>query len=673
MSSPDVRGWAIALLAAGCGPASALAPTKDGDHDAVAATDTTVIDAWPASGPFGFPFPAAASCTPTGSVCSSGLVDGMFASYRKDAFLPASEYPEANLPDPTAGGRVHVVMRSAVTGSVTSIRIRGQDAATLVTNGYLDWFHVWPEQLVAGAPIWVSFHSSATELDKLPAIELEVRTVAGTAAAGMVSLSRATVPITYVTTTESLDAYIVHVKNADTVSHTLSQLVVDGRDVTAAACIPAHTLAPGEAAMWRVPRCTPGSIGDAWTVVARWADAPPSAAGGRILAPRFPIHAWPVERDCPFPGGKPQALTAHQLHGFDTFFLRSNYTENGCAVTGSQIVAAAPSAGLFLMPDETMALPAGTGAAQHVAARLLADEADSTSDRAIVGTLAATSQGSWRSNPTLATYVGASRGRRVGRYAGAADLQGMDFYVAACAPHVTDALSHPPLRGAFDYLRLTRDNQMPLPTWLYTQGLHTGWNAHLFGAEIVRQPDPAESRIQAFSAIAAGGKGLMYFQTDLSLAFGAAAATWAAIGNQNRDLRSVRRFLREGDVTRNAGSSDPAIIVEAIRAPGAVVVIVIDTKTAGGIDDPACAVPTNTPHWRIQATAPDVWFDVPQDLAVGDAFEVRDGTIRDLPAGAYYTGRRVTVPAIALDTSMPTRMFVFATAATTRAEIAATF
>lgn len=52
-------------------------------------------------------------------------------------------------------------------------------------------------------------------------------------------------------------------------------------------------------------------------------------------------------------------------------------------------------------------------------------------------------------------------------------------YVAACAPHIQQFLSPPPLRGSYDYLRLTRNNHMPLPTWLYSQLLDDGWDAQV--------------------------------------------------------------------------------------------------------------------------------------------------------------------------------------------------
>ena len=50
-------------------------------------------------------------------------------------------------------------------------------------------------------------------------------------------------------------------------------------------------------------------------------------------------------------------------------------------------------------------------------------------------------------------------------------------YVAACAPHIQEWLFYPPLRGSYDYIRLTRDNHLPNPSWLYSQGLSTVWDA----------------------------------------------------------------------------------------------------------------------------------------------------------------------------------------------------
>ena len=105
--------------------------------------------------------------------------------------------------------------------------------------------------------------------------------------------------------------------------------------------------------------------------------------------------------------------------------------------------------------------------------------------------------------------------------------------MAACAPHIQLFGHPPPLRGSYDYLRLTRNNHMPLPTWTYSQLLDDGWDAKVrersalslhnshtctqIGSRVIayRQPNKYEARIQAMSVIAGCAKGLMYFQSDV--------------------------------------------------------------------------------------------------------------------------------------------------------------
>lgn len=60
-------------------------------------------------------------------------------------------------------------------------------------------------------------------------------------------------------------------------------------------------------------------------------------------------------------------------------------------------------------------------------------------------------------------------------------------YIAACAPHIQEFLHPPPMRGSYDYLRLTRNNHMPLPTWTYSQLLDDGWDAKVVHAHLALQ------------------------------------------------------------------------------------------------------------------------------------------------------------------------------------------
>ena len=71
---------------------------------------------------------------------------------------------------------------------------------------------------------------------------------------------------------------------------------------------------------------------------------------------------------------------------------------------------------------------------------------DSDSSKMLAGRFsrAATCRRSQRSSsgPYFATYDGGHVNHWNGQYAGVSDIQGMDFYVAGCAPHITAVLAH---------------------------------------------------------------------------------------------------------------------------------------------------------------------------------------------------------------------------------------
>ena len=674
MTSPfSPRLLLLAALLTGC--PSPEGPTDAGRPDAPRRLDAgrdaslppPVMPPAPPGAPLALPIAPAATCAPSLDVCDAPAAAPLAAGYRKDFFYPLSRYAEASIPDPSSGGRVHVVATSAVSGRVTALRLWGEESTALLDAARLDWIHVWPEELVAGEPVWVSLHSQSAEFDAAEALPLRIETDAGTALDAAVPYAIAEVPLSYVTPTDDGAALLVHLRNESEAPHTLARLIVDGRDVTEAACIPDPTLPPGAATVWRVPACTARSTGAPWTVVVEWADAPPSVAGGRVVPRHFPLHTWPIERECPLPGGNEENFAMHLAAGFDTFFLRTAYTAGDCDVTGAEVIEAAPGRGIFLMPDEFIDLPAGTGEEENVLVRLLADEGDTSRTDGSVRRYAEQAQESWARSPSLTTYVGGARHRNNGTFSGAADLQGFDFYVAACAPHVTDFNTDLPLRGAYDYLHAVRRNHMPLTTWLYSQGLHAGWNR----GDLVYQPDPTELNIQAWSAILAGAKGLMYFQTNLELARGASAATWSEITRVNRVVRALRRLFREGDPTGAAYASSEDVLVDAIAGPEALVLMAIDVRNAGGPDDLTCLTSRTPPHWLVADELANLGATLPDGLGVADAFEVTPEGVLPLPDGARLDDRTVWLPAVALDAATPTRIFVLASDASLRAEIAA--
>ena len=628
----------------------------------------------------------ATSCAPSGDVCALSPVGdtALFATYRKDRWLP--EYAEAGTTEPRAGGRVQVAGVSAVTGRVSRVLVNGVDLASIEAVPAADaappfeWYHVWPRDLVAGAPVWVAFHSRAGAWDTRTSAELVIETSGGEAVRGSFPVVTTPAPLTYVTPSEDRATLIVHVANRDTVPHTLSRLLVDGRDATGVACIPSRTLQPGETAMWTVPRCAPSALGDAWTVVAEWADAPAAVGVGRVLRPRFPIEAWNNTTNCPIPGGNATALAMHRDARIDTLYIHGGVCRacGGCD-TATLLGETLPGIGLHAIATDDLSDLTFTSTA-GLAAFSTGDESDGeiyeSDGRPRAALRAAASRRAWNRHVEVPTFNGAKTNRNIGTFAGMADIQGIDFYAAACAPHITPWGTHPPLRAPYDYLRNARENHMPGTTWLYTQGLSPVWNrtVPLIGTEISIQPNPPELYAQAFESIAAGAKGLMWFQSNTEEGTHS-PPRWEAITRVNRMVGSVRELLRTGDPigARSTGSA----LVEAIRSADAIVVPVVSLNTTAGPTDLGCGTVLSeaaVPHWTWALSTQDLSISVPGDFGVREVFEVSPAGITDAAGvSTAVAGRTLTLSGVAIGADVPVRLFVLARTDALRARVAAAF
>jgi hypothetical protein len=593
-------------------------------------------------------------------------------TFRKDHYLP--QYNETS-EDPKHGGRFHVVGVAAAGGDVSKILLDGVDTGTLgaanpPSKPPFEWVHVWPRKgLKAGDPIWVTFHSRDAKWDSAASVPVTVETTEGKALEGVIPVAPARVAITYVTTTQDRSTVVIHLKNVDKVPHTIARVVVDGLDVSAAdvACIPKSLLAPGETLLVTAPTCEPSVPGAARTVRVDLSDGPPTVAGLRIAKPFFPVESWNNSDECAFPLGKSDVFAAYQAAGVDTsYFSPDNCGKCGCdpsavldeypKVPGAYTLA---TSGILQLPkigDTSKILAVSTG-----------DESDGEvyekdgSPRPFFK--AKQSLEVWSKYPELLTFNGGKTNENNGTFAGSADIQGMDLYVAACAPYILPFPAFPPVRNAYDYLRNTRENHAPLPTWLYSQGLSPAWGE--------KQPDPQEILVQGFSVIAAGAKGFMWFQTNQKEAK-KRPDRWDAIVAVNRMVRGVRELLREGDLTGLA-TAPPEALVEAIRSREAIVVPVIDLKTTDGPDWPSCGLASTVPsllkHWIFASISPEVTVTVPDDIAVEDVFEVKPGSVVDAPSKA--SGRALSLGPVALSNATPVRLFVLAARKDLRAEVQA--
>lgn len=637
--------------------------------------------------PSGLLLDPAIACAPKGAACALAAADPRtFVGFRKDYFLPSAKYDEPNA-DPKDGGRFQIAGIAKATGSVTDVTLDGASADTMLEQPKLEWLNVWPKHVVAGEPIWVAFHSRDPKWASGGTARVVVKTGAGDALDVTVSAASSPLRVTYVTTSADLGELVVHVRNEGSAPKTLTKLLIGGRDALApdVACVAERTLAPGTTTLITVPLCTKPALGAPWTVVAEAADGTTAVGAGRVIRPFFPIETWPNSSDCPFPaGGKADNLKRHLDAGFDTFFMYQGGGGSGCSQSTLDIVNnVAPTRDdfwPFLADDFTNTASWQTllTNTSRVSGTLLGDEVDGEVYDAAGNSKAADklrrSQAIWDAYPGIPTYIGAKTNRNVGSFAGVTDIQGADFYVAACAPHITRFGTHPPIVAAYDYLRNTRDNHMPLPTWLYAQGLSPVWNkkAPVIGTDLISQPDPQEIVVQGLSAMAAGAKGLMWFQTNQDEAV-RAPARWSAISNVNHVVRGVREYLRTGDLLGAKVAGGDAI-VEAIRAKDAIVVPVIGTKSTAQPTDLACQQGLigagAIPHWVMASQTLSVSLEVPRDFGVAEVFEVTAAGPKSV-TGVTISGRTLTIAGVSVDNASAARVFVIARTTGVRGDVAA--
>lgn len=663
-------------------PDAGETPISDGATDA------------PSDGGGSWLIPPAIACAPAAPTCPEPAASDttVRASYRKDAWLPS--YQEDG-DAPTSGGRFHVAAIAATTGTITKVTVDGLDVSTLATPDLkpsIEWAHVWPKKVVAGEPVWIQFHSRAAKWDSASTGAFKIETDAGVAAEGTFPVAKTTVPITWVTTTPDRATALVHVQNRDTAARTIERLLVNGRDVTASACLAEKTLAAGETTLITIPLCAPWKLGDAWTVAVEYADAPTAVGVGRVVTPVYPIEAWNNTGECPWPGPGGKAANYEAIvknGGVDTLYTHAGVCGACGCDTYTLLNDTLPKAGIRTLVTSDLGKSTGKGTKltnlASVAAFSTGDESDGSvfvdasgsDDRQVSAPAkkANDSEDLWGWYPEVPTFNGGKTNKNIGTFAGMADVQGMDFYIGACAPHITRFGTDYPLRGPYDYLKNTRENHMPLPTWLYAQGLSPAWHkeVEVSGVKLVdyyASPSASEILVQGMHVVAAGAKGFLWFQVNQDRAKESPAA-WQAIVKTNAMVRRVREHLREGDVAGLAKTSGKAL-VEAIRARDAIVVPVVDEDTTAKPTDVACNTATSAaavPRWKFAAQTLAVEVSIPNDFGVAEVFEITADGPKDFTSIAA-SGRTLTLSSVALDEATPVRLFVIARTKEVRAAAA---
>merc|ERR1719399_1696513 len=168
----------------------------------------------------------------------------------------------------------------------------------------------------------------------------------------------------------------------------------------------------------------------------------------------------------------------------------------------------------------------------------------------------------------------------------------MDFYVAGCAPHITNFDQPMKIEGAFDYLYNTRQNMKPLPTWLYSQAYCKDcWsNYPLYSGELL---------VQLGAVVAAGGKGIMLFQSDVR-SKDADSTSWNDGGNFLKSVSFLQEILRVSDVdgAKMEIDSDHAI-VQVLGGPETSLAIFVSTN-ADSYNDVTCYAGIGR-HWDFKS------------------------------------------------------------------------
>lgn len=593
---------------------------------------------------------------PVFKVTATNGSGGGWSQSRKDKFLDGNVYDEP-IEAPDDGNRIEIVLSAKVSGRIASVEIEGKSLETLHDRGDLHWYHIWPKEVSEGASFWIRFHSDENRFVQSGVKRLKIVMSDGNSFEKDARFGQSHEVLTYITTADDYKSLLIHGLNRSGKQLGLEALEFNG--LRTEAVIQPNPVAPGGSFLWQVIFEEALEPGLAWTLAALWQDGSYSSAGGRVIAEHFPVHTWPKRSNCLVPEYNETWFLQHVAAGFDTFFTSRELESCGDG-DASEYQLSFKEKGAWMMASEfvdegTISLEQGT------ISRLLGDEVDTNYGRGDGNKLmeyVKAAERTWEKEKGVASYIGGSRNRRIGLFSGIADIQGMDFYVSACAPHVTAFGKDVPLRGSFDYLENTRLNHAPHPTWLYAQGFSNFWNLEVLGQELrSRQPNATEMVIHAGSVIAAGGKGIMWFQTVKEEIFRSleSESAWKAIGILNREIRALSPYLREGDPTIAVTPSVPNVIARAIRSRDAIVIPVLNINVLQGPTDIDCTV--GHTNWKLNPVNTALKLNVP--FEVSDAFTLTRGVIEDasLPTGG--TGP-VEIPSLQIGDLWPLTYVVLA-------------
>jgi len=341
---------------------------------------------------------------------------------------------------------------------MSSVTINGQECLHLSNDedaslDYFDWCRAHSDR----GRISVSFHTrnkNWTDNVDVPKFDLVVKDQNGTVCLNKNAISVSKTPslvVSYVTTRSNFEEFVVHVRNEGDEDRTIQSLSLNGASVN----LSNKTVVQSKHTQIFVVKSNDVmKSGSIWVVSLQSdKDSFPSSWGSRVVPEFFPILVWPKSTDCPESGDNEDKLEDLGINAvFDS--------DSKCGDPSTLNTKMKLSLKLKYLDDFQKAQRLSS-----VASVFIGDEVD--------GKIEASNLRdpdifeAYEKYPQIPTYQGAKTNGHIGVYSGLTDIQGMDAYVAACAPTIVNVLKTLPITYSYDYLRVTRDNHAPLPTWLY--------------------------------------------------------------------------------------------------------------------------------------------------------------------------------------------------------------
>jgi len=525
--------------------------------------------------------------------------------FRRDYYLDPSQYPEPwGPPLPTTGGRLHFVVDAKDSNSAFQLPYTVSFAGftfvldenintTSVTNGDVDWMQLFVTGEEAKAVL--SFHTTSdTFLQKsfptsLSVLDANKKTVVDgmTTKLSVPSASNNALSVTYVASMANYTTVVIHIHNYGSSTAQVNSLKLNAVPLSSVS-LP-FTVPANGGHVTLTTRALNFREGSVWTVELNTSSSI-LGNGGRFGKETFFVQGWQKSGAMACEGPSGSDPTGYNFVR-NEIGMNAFYGSGKCDAALSSITSAAMANGYFILAEgESSSRKYSPSVFPALMAIEIGDEVDGDAtqtalhnQRAIAAQL---------NNPGIMVFQGAKTNHIIGRFAGISDIQGLDFYIAGCAPHITPALTPMALQGSRDYIRNMRNNHMPLQTWGYSQFVAKDWSTIPNGNEVI---------VQLASTALAGVKSVMLFQPDeAQMGNNEVAIASGFIASMKAIGELIRTGDAEGAILTTSDGTAKTSMTEVIQAPNNTYVFVVVNTNGNGYNDLLCSIGLSN-HWSFQS------------------------------------------------------------------------